>query len=82
MAIVDPNELEINPMPPPVEIESVAIDRENVDFNQTVYLDPSNIYLDINYTGLSFIKSDQIHFRYRLEGLDEEWIDAGTQRDG
>ena len=27
VAIVDPNALEINPLPPPVEIESVAVDR-------------------------------------------------------
>ncbi len=80
VAIVDPNALEVNPMPPPVEIETVAVDREKVDFSQTVQLDPSDIYLDIDYTGLSFIKSDQIHFRYRLEGLDEDWIDAGTRR--
>ena len=58
----------------------MTIDRENVDFNKTVQLDASATYLDINYTGLSFIKSDQIRFRYRLEGLDEDWIDAGTRR--
>jgi signal transduction histidine kinase len=29
---------------------------------------------------LSFIKSDQIRFRYKLEGLDENWVDAGTRR--
>ena len=81
MAIVDPNALEINSLPPPVKIESVAVDRQNVDFDKTVYLDPSNVYLDINYTGLSLIKSDQIQFRYRLEGLDEEWVDAGTKRE-
>ena len=80
VAIVDPNRLEKNPLPPPVEIEKVSIDRREVDFSQTVYLEPSDTYLDINYTALSFIKSDQIPFRYRLEGLDEEWIDAGTHR--
>lgn len=29
---------------------------------------------------MSFINSDQIHFRYRLEGLDKDWIEAGTRR--
>lgn len=80
VAVVDPNALEKNPLPPPVEIESVLIDREKVDFSQTVYLEPSDTYLDIEFTALSFIKSDQIPFRYRLEGLDEQWIDAGTRR--
>jgi signal transduction histidine kinase/ligand-binding sensor domain-containing protein len=80
VAIVDPNALEKNPMPPPVAIESVQIDRKAVDFKNTVYLEPSDVYLDVDYTALSFIKSDQIPFRYKLEGLDEEWIDAGTRR--
>lgn len=80
VAIVDPNAIEINPIPPPVEIESVAVDRANVDFKQAVQIQPSNVYIDINYTSLSLIKSDQIHFRYKLEGLDKEWIDAGTRR--
>jgi len=30
--------------------------------------------------GISLIKSDQIRYRYRLEGHDEEWVDAGTRR--
>jgi signal transduction histidine kinase len=36
--------------------------------------------LEIQYTALSFIKSNQIHFKYRLEGLDSSWIDAGERR--
>lgn len=80
VAIVDPNAIKSNPLPPPIEIESVLIDREKVDFTKTVSLNPSNTYLDINYTALSFIKSDQIPFRYKLEGLDKEWLDAGTRR--
>ena len=80
VAIVDPNAFDNNQLPPPVEIESVAVDFQNADFSNTVELDPSNVYLDVNFTALSFIKSDQIHFRYKLEGLDEEWIDAGTRR--
>jgi signal transduction histidine kinase len=36
--------------------------------------------LEIRYTGLSFIKPEQIRFRYRLEGLDENWTEAGERR--
>jgi signal transduction histidine kinase len=34
----------------------------------------------VRYTGLSFVKSEQIRFRHRLVGLDETWIDAGDRR--
>ncbi|MBS1796635.1 MAG: hypothetical protein JSS81_22570 [Acidobacteria bacterium] len=80
IAIVDPDALQSNPVPPPVAIESVEIDRESTDFGRPVEFGPSQIHLDIAYTGLSFVKSDQVHFRYRLEGLDPDWIDAGTRR--
>ncbi|HRH42853.1 MAG TPA: two-component regulator propeller domain-containing protein [Pyrinomonadaceae bacterium] len=79
-AIVDPTALSLNPLPPPVEIENIAIDRENITFNETVTIQPSQTQLDINYTALSFIKSDQIRFQYKLEGLDKDWVDAGTRR--
>jgi signal transduction histidine kinase len=38
------------------------------------------VSLDIQYTALSFVKSNQIRFRYRMEGLDPDWIEAGTRR--
>lgn len=80
VAIVSPDLIQKNPQPPPVAIESVKIDREEVDFAEPVSLAPPQTQLDITYTGLSFIKSDQVHFKYRLGGLDEDWIDAGTRR--
>ncbi|MCA1622552.1 MAG: histidine kinase [Acidobacteria bacterium] len=36
--------------------------------------------VEIKYTGLSFNNPEQIKFIYKLEGLDENWVDAGTRR--
>ncbi|CAN5211520.1 hypothetical protein BH10ACI1_BH10ACI1_19600 [soil metagenome] len=80
VAIVNPDILENNVLPPPIEIESVEIDREKVAFNETIQLNPSQNYLDITYTALSLIKSDQIRFKYKLEGLDKDWVDVGVRR--
>ena len=88
IVIVDPKMLETNVLPPPVEIENIEIDREKITFEKSqipnpksqIQLNPSQNYLDITYTALSLIKSDQIRFRYKLEGLDKDWIDAGTRR--
>lgn len=79
-AIVDPNNLVGNDQPPPVEIERVEIDRERTAVSEKIELSPRQTYLDIAYTALSFIKSDQIRFKYKLEGLDKDWVDAGTRR--
>ncbi len=35
---------------------------------------------EISYTALCFIAPERVRFKYRLVGLDREWIDAGTRR--
>jgi signal transduction histidine kinase/ligand-binding sensor domain-containing protein len=80
VAVVDPEAAKLNPQPPPVMIEAVTLERHQVDFSQGVSVAPGQRDLEINYTGLSLIKSEQVKFRYRLEGLDADWVDVGTRR--
>ena len=80
IAIVDPEALHVNPEPPPVLIESITLERNPVDFQNGITIQPGQRGLEISYTGLSFIKADQTKFKYKLEGLDPDWIDAGTRR--
>jgi ligand-binding sensor domain-containing protein/signal transduction histidine kinase len=35
---------------------------------------------EFRYTGLSFMAPEQVRFRHKLEGLDENWMEAGAQR--
>jgi signal transduction histidine kinase len=42
---------------------------------------PAGIHrLEIRYAGLSFSAPDRVRFRYRLEGFDKDWVNAGTRR--
>ena len=36
--------------------------------------------LEIDYTALSFLAPENVNFRYRLEGVDDDWTEAGTDR--
>jgi signal transduction histidine kinase/ligand-binding sensor domain-containing protein len=80
VAVIDPKNLTVNAQPPNVVIEDVLIDRQPVARSERLEIAPENDSLEIHYTGLSFNKPEQIKFKYRLEGLDADWIDAGTQR--
>jgi len=80
IAVVDPEALTINQQPPPVLIESLMLERKQVEFQNGVTIRPGQRDLEINYTGLSFIKSEQVKFKYRLEGMDADWTDVGTRR--
>ncbi|MEP6947131.1 MAG: two-component regulator propeller domain-containing protein [Acidobacteriota bacterium] len=43
-------------------------------------VNPNQQNLEIKYTALSFINSENLRFKYKLEGLDDDWVDAGTRR--
>ena len=47
---------------------------------ETLRITPGKHRIEFRYTGLNFDAPESIHFRYRLEGLDSEWVDAGTRR--
>ena len=81
VVVVDPQAILFNKQPPPVVIESVKIDNREIDKpSEDISLQPGQTSLEIGYTGLSLIKSEQVRFRYRLENLDDNWTEAGTRR--
>jgi len=80
VAIIDTNDIRQDTQPPPVVIESLIVDSVPVPVSGTLRLNPGSENVQIQYTALSFIHSDQIHFRYRLEGLQSQWVEAGSRR--
>jgi signal transduction histidine kinase/ligand-binding sensor domain-containing protein len=83
VAVIEPEEVQINQQPPPVVIEGVTLDRittERHRLRPELEVGPEQQSLEIHYTGLSLIKPEHLRFRYRLEGLDADWVEAGTRR--
>lgn len=80
---VDPRGIHINPFAPPVIIESMEVDGSNVISgreSKPTRLRPNHERIEIQYTALSFAASAKIHFKYRMIGVDNDWIDPGTKR--
>ncbi len=80
VAVIDPQAVALNPQPPPVVIESGIIDRASVDLRSPLKLFPGQENLELHYTGLSFIKSEYVRFKYQVVGLDQDWVDVGPRR--
>ncbi len=80
IAVIDPEAVPYNPLPPPVVIESAEVQGRPVPFTAGLRLKPNAGSLGIRYTGLSLVKPEQVRFHYRLEELDTQWVEAGTQR--
>jgi hypothetical protein len=81
IAVVDPKSaVPFNSTPPPVVIEESLLDHQPVVFRDVVKMNPRQANLEIHYTGLSLTKSEQMRFKYKLAGLDLDWVEAGTRR--
>jgi signal transduction histidine kinase len=61
-------------------IESVVVDRKELAATKNLRLPPRARDLQINYTSPTFLIPQWVKFRYRLDGHDRDWHDAGTRR--
>ena len=77
---VDPSHIYRNALPPLVSIRSVNADDENYSPFSPPVLPALTRDLRIDYDALSLSIPERVRFRYRLEGLDKEWHDAGGRR--
>jgi len=78
--MIDPGRNYTNPIPPPVHIEELVADHESYSALQKLSLPPLRSELEINFTALSYTVPRRVFFRYKLEGHDEGWQEAGTRR--
>jgi signal transduction histidine kinase/CheY-like chemotaxis protein len=76
---VDPRHIPTNTLPPPVLVESIEADGVRVSGPEP-RLGPGVLRLEIQYAALSLLAPERVRFRYRLEGLDHDWVEAGTRR--
>jgi len=77
---INPRQLYVNPVPPPVHIEQVIADRRDYAPQARILLPKLSRDIEINYTALSFVVPQRVRFRYELTGYDTGWREAGTRR--
>jgi signal transduction histidine kinase/ligand-binding sensor domain-containing protein len=80
VAVLDPERIRANPVAPPVVIEQMVIDGKPIDTTSIAEGVFRGRELQITYTALSLTVPEQVRFKYRLEGIDKDWTDAGTRR--
>ncbi|MGO9445550.1 MAG: ATP-binding protein, partial [Thiobacillaceae bacterium] len=80
VSIIDPHHLAFNKLPPPVHIEQVTADDKTYDTTNGLRLPTHVRYLAIDYTALSLVAPEKVHFRYKLEGEDKDWREVVNNR--
>lgn len=67
--------------PPAAVIESVRLDGEPLNWRSgEARVIPGGLRVAVTYVGLSYLMSDRIRYRTRLEGLEPDWVERGNQR--
>jgi len=78
LAFVDPERLRRPRPAPAVAIEEVTADGAALE--RPGVLPAGTREVEVHFTALSFQAPEKIEFRYRLEGLADQWTEAGTRR--
>jgi signal transduction histidine kinase len=81
LVVVDPNDVHSNPLPPPVRLEELLVDGQVwTNLSAPLRIPAGRNRLEFRYTGLSFVAPEKVGFKYRIEGLEKDWVDAGSKR--
>lgn len=81
VASIDPLHIPRNPLAPPVQVLSIRSGDVSYPVKDGLQLPTGSRDLQIAYTALSLAIPERVRFRYRLEGVDERWHEAGARRE-
>ncbi|WP_020529431.1 two-component regulator propeller domain-containing protein [Flexithrix dorotheae] len=81
ITVIDPSNITINPIPPKVVIEGINVNGTKISDIQHINLSPDNQRIKINFTGLSYSNPEKVFFKYKLEGFENNWQIAGSNRE-
>ncbi len=82
IAVADPaREAKTDLGAPPVHIKQVMVDAEPGarGAGGNIEVPPGKHRVEISYVGLSLADPEKVRYRYKLNGFDPEWVDAGRE---
>jgi hypothetical protein len=79
LVVIEPTRLHPS-QPPHALVESMRVDGHPHRLAGAIELAPGSTRLELGYTAPALRGPDRLRFRYRLEGFDSGWNDAGAQR--
>ncbi len=75
-----PSDLTPLPVSTP-RIDRFRVDRKLIDLDVLAPLPPGDGRLQFHYVAPTFVAPERLHYRYRLEGVDAGWVDAGDRQE-
>ncbi len=81
VAMIPPGRQRLPSAPPTVLIERVVADDVSYNPRRLARVPPGDRRLSFSFTALSRDAPERTRFRYRLDGFDRDWREAGRQRE-
>jgi ligand-binding sensor domain-containing protein/anti-sigma regulatory factor (Ser/Thr protein kinase) len=94
LAEINPTQVRKNISPPPVHLESASVGGKEIRLNEFEFsskgfngehnlrllgVPAGNQRFSLQFTALSYIAPEKVHFRYRLAPLDSEWVETSKR---
>jgi PAS domain S-box-containing protein len=76
---IDPAHISVNAVPPKVSIENIIANGISLTNGAALKIPPGRGELAFHYTAVSLSAPQAVRFRYKLDGYDRDWVDAGAQ---
>ncbi len=82
-SVLDPQKVVVNDKVPNVYITDFYTDFQSrsVSGDSRLEVAPGTVRYEFKFTSLSFVAPPKIHFKYRLAGMDTDWIDVASKRE-
>jgi signal transduction histidine kinase/ligand-binding sensor domain-containing protein len=77
---IDPRRVRLDSVPPGVSIEELQVDGRATPRDGPHRFPPGAGTLEVHFAGVALLEPQKVAHRYRLDGFDRGWIDAGTRR--
>ncbi len=77
---IDPNKIKLNLLPPNVYLTKIVVDQEVISLDQAKIIAPGKEKFEFHYTALSFLALEKVKFKFKLVGVDRDWVNADTRR--
>jgi signal transduction histidine kinase/ligand-binding sensor domain-containing protein len=80
VTVFDPETIPVDTTPPPVLITGLLVADRQVPLGDRIEIRSDPRSVEVQYAALTFIRPELTRFRYRIEGLDSQWVNAGQAR--
>ncbi len=82
VSVLDPAKLVRTKVVPPVLIERLVGEEREYDLNAgRLNIDANNRRkLEVHFSCLTYLASDKLGFQFKLDGFDQEWVNASSNR--